>query len=1653
MRKNRAIAMVWVLVAIVLGTGTMVGQDASTDGKQVSAQEFRAELARAQSDIELLRRALRRKQDAEKLAMECREELRTAEAKLDRLSQESTAELAQRANRVAALEARVQETTQQLEEKGSDSTAADLEKLKGELDAKISELMAAQKNAGRLATMLEAAVKETEQLRKARGKSGSELAEARKALEALTKKSGEDKKALEEEKKKLTAEKADLDKKLADAEKKKKELTKSVEKHKSELVQARKDLNSAFALMKRDRKLKEKAEAKIVAQMSDLTVAKKTQAESEKAIAKLNAEKEAALTEISELKRKLHDRNHDRASKERIELLEKQVAKAAALTDQHEKLKREKDKAIQELINAGTMIQQLMVQRKDAQAKLESAVATQKEAEGKAEKSLSATLEKALAEKLAAEKERDSLRKQVTSDQVISKEIKAACEQAEKNLAKLKEELSTGNKVADSLGGKLRSAAETLAKLRDEKAAADKEIAALADQLEAQRHSYESQLAAKDAELNALQGRLAEAQAGVDSRQNAFVDAGAYINQLLLEQKGEQRSRVAAERALTEAGEVIRELLAGQDRFKSQLSDARQMLTQEKSKGGAAGRTLANAEGRIRSLEKQLAMVTSRLKESQSALTLAQKSSSNLLSGKLSVESTLKDTADMLGQVVEKQNGQQVQLADLDKLLQAEKSNRSVEQKALMAARDQVSKLTVSLEQQKKATSDAARNATTVAAVLATLKTEKGSADRKLAELAASLEAANAANAALTTKFDTSEQVLAERTAELKKLRVDFKELESQRGIAKEALEESNKVIRDLLAAKDACDLRIAELTASSDKQKSELASVRSEMKTEKDARKAALVVKAETEKQLATLTKELEARRQALDAANAATQQLSVQLKSLTGDRESLTGERETLQAALAAELKRVSELQGHLARLREEVAKRTDDVGKLDALLVDAESKGNETKETLLGSAVFLKSLLSKRAAEQKDSAAAQQKLLAETEKLRADFTNELQARDSTIAEGRKSIQSLAAAAQEVQEQKVTFEGRASDLKSELEKVQKRGLAESKLRAEIGKELASARARIAVLEDKAAEIDHIRSYTENVKGTKLQAEAALKDAATFISELLDLRTKDTTARRAAEKALLKLKGDFEGVEKQAEELRRKLNDLDELKVKRKEAEDHLARLEQERERSSVATDSALTVVQQLSGARVEAISAQQNAESAFHEAALELDRLRFEITRKEQEFRMLLSEKEMAFEQQLNDKQQMLVIANTRLGEVDNRLQMAIDERKNAESAAEEATDVLSQLRTEKVALDQQIGTLNQLVEEEKTARVSHADDVAALKRKLIDIVMERDRIDVARLAAEKNALAMGELLAKQSEEIETSKKLAEELVAMKGELEEATMQRDYLAIELDKATLLNSETIALKEKLVNQESACQNQLEMVLAKMAEREKQVNELESASNDVKVLHAELAKLKGEGNAALHKALAEAASFQSKVADEKQKAIQYQQALEESEGAVANLAGKVKSVDTAYSGALTRIKELESALGKARDDKANALRAALDVKAQLLRIDPIWYALNSASIEDEQARILKQAKSIIAQYPTAKFTITGHTCAIGSLESNKRLSQSRAKGLADFLIKNGIAGDSIGYKGIGPAQPIGDNATEAGRRRNRRVEVDAVVPE
>ncbi|MEM1327194.1 MAG: OmpA family protein [Bacteroidota bacterium] len=67
--------------------------------------------------------------------------------------------------------------------------------------------------------------------------------------------------------------------------------------------------------------------------------------------------------------------------------------------------------------------------------------------------------------------------------------------------------------------------------------------------------------------------------------------------------------------------------------------------------------------------------------------------------------------------------------------------------------------------------------------------------------------------------------------------------------------------------------------------------------------------------------------------------------------------------------------------------------------------------------------------------------------------------------------------------------------------------------------------------------------------------------------------------------------------------------------------------------------------------------------------------------------------------------------------------------------------------------------------------------------------------------------------------------------------------------------------------------------------------------------------------------------------------------------------------------------------------------------------------------------------------------------LVGHTDNVGDEGMNRRLGQSRANSIRDELIKNGVEASKINTSSMGEAEPTATNDTDAGRARNRRVEI------
>lgn len=70
-----------------------------------------------------------------------------------------------------------------------------------------------------------------------------------------------------------------------------------------------------------------------------------------------------------------------------------------------------------------------------------------------------------------------------------------------------------------------------------------------------------------------------------------------------------------------------------------------------------------------------------------------------------------------------------------------------------------------------------------------------------------------------------------------------------------------------------------------------------------------------------------------------------------------------------------------------------------------------------------------------------------------------------------------------------------------------------------------------------------------------------------------------------------------------------------------------------------------------------------------------------------------------------------------------------------------------------------------------------------------------------------------------------------------------------------------------------------------------------------------------------------------------------------------------------------------------------------------------------------------------------------KIVVEGHTDSQGSDDSNRLLSERRAKAVTTYLVSRGVSADQIRAEGAGESRPVADNASAEGRANNRRVEI------
>lgn len=100
----------------------------------------------------------------------------------------------------------------------------------------------------------------------------------------------------------------------------------------------------------------------------------------------------------------------------------------------------------------------------------------------------------------------------------------------------------------------------------------------------------------------------------------------------------------------------------------------------------------------------------------------------------------------------------------------------------------------------------------------------------------------------------------------------------------------------------------------------------------------------------------------------------------------------------------------------------------------------------------------------------------------------------------------------------------------------------------------------------------------------------------------------------------------------------------------------------------------------------------------------------------------------------------------------------------------------------------------------------------------------------------------------------------------------------------------------------------------------------------------------------------------------------------------------------------------------------------------------------ILFKVGKAEILRESTGLLDQIAEVIKENHVHRLLISGHTDSTHTESFNLKLSLDRANAVKAYLVNKGIAEDSLVTQGFGKRKPKASNATEKGRRQNRRVE-------
>ena len=139
-------------------------------------------------------------------------------------------------------------------------------------------------------------------------------------------------------------------------------------------------------------------------------------------------------------------------------------------------------------------------------------------------------------------------------------------------------------------------------------------------------------------------------------------------------------------------------------------------------------------------------------------------------------------------------------------------------------------------------------------------------------------------------------------------------------------------------------------------------------------------------------------------------------------------------------------------------------------------------------------------------------------------------------------------------------------------------------------------------------------------------------------------------------------------------------------------------------------------------------------------------------------------------------------------------------------------------------------------------------------------------------------------------------------------------------------------------------------------------------------------------------------------------------------------------------------------------VGKMMDDQERDMRkavasseaASVSREGNLLAVTfkgDVTFDTNSTVLRPGLQSEINRVAGVLNQYPDTLVRVEGHTDSKGTDVYNMDLSNRRAMAVKNLLVQRGIVDSRIEAVGYGETLPVATNDTEAGRQRNRRVEI------